>query len=68
MNICTGHHLFHIINLNYKLIFKLRKWHCWVSNEGGRNLFQLFKKVGTSKQHFDELKELVGDSPQYKKM
>ena len=43
------------------------KWHCWVSNVGGRNLFQLFSKVGTSKQHFDELKELVGDSPQYKK-
>ena len=27
------------------------KWHCWVSNEGGYNLFQLFKKVGASKQH-----------------
>ena len=22
------------------------KWHCWVSNQGGHNLFQLFKKVG----------------------
>ena len=43
------------------------KWHCWVSNVGGRNLYQLFSKVGTSKQHLDELKELVGDSPQYKK-
>ena len=37
------------------------KWHCWVSNEGGYNLFQLFKKVGSSQQHFDELKELVDD-------
>ena len=43
------------------------KWHCWVSNVGGRNLFQLFKKIGASTQHFDELRELVGDSPQYKK-
>ncbi len=37
------------------------KWHCWVSNQGGHNLFQLFKKVGASHQHFDELKELIGD-------
>ena len=44
-----------------------QKWHCWVSNVGGRTLFQLLKKVGASHQHFDELRELVGDSPRYKK-
>ncbi len=42
-------------------------WHCWVSNMGGRNLFQLFSKVSASNNHFDELKELVGDSPRYRK-
>jgi DNA primase len=42
------------------------KWHCWVSNVGGRNLFQLLKKVGVSKEHFDELRELVDDIPHYK--
>ena len=36
-----------------------QKWHCWVSNVGGRTLFQLLKKVGASHQHFDELRELV---------
>ena len=36
-------------------------WHCWVSNNGGRNLFQLLKKVGASKEHFDELSEYVDD-------
>jgi len=36
-----------------------QKWHCWVSNTGGRTLFQLLKKVGASHQHFDELAELV---------
>ena len=46
---------------------KTQKWHCWVSNAGGRTLFQLFKKISASHQHFDELRELVGDSPQYKK-
>ena len=42
------------------------KWHCWVSNVGGRNLFQLFSKVCASKQHFDELIVLVDDIPRYK--
>ena len=44
-----------------------QNWHCWVSNTGGRNLFQLLKKVNASHQQFDELKELVGDIPRYKK-
>ena len=38
-----------------------QKWHCWVSNQGGHNLFQLFKKLKATKEHFDELVELVGD-------
>tara|TARA_B100001113_G_C21083136_1_gene610841 strand:- start:617 stop:1561 length:945 start_codon:yes stop_codon:yes gene_type:complete len=44
-----------------------QNWHCWVSNQGGRNLFQLLKKVGASREHFEELSELVGDLPRYKK-
>ena len=46
---------------------RTQKWHCWVSNTGGRTLFQLLKKINASHQHFDELRELVGDSPRYKK-
>jgi DNA primase len=46
---------------------RTQKWHCWVSNVGGRTLFQLLKKVNASNQHFDELRELVGDLPHYKK-
>ena len=44
-----------------------QNWHCWVSNQGGRNLFQLLKKVGASREHFEELSELVDDLPRYKK-
>jgi DNA primase len=44
-----------------------QKWHCWVSNVGGRNLFQLFKKVGASREQFSELVELVGEPKFYKK-
>ena len=45
---------------------RTQKWHCWVSNTGGRTLFQLFKKVGASNQLLDELGELIGDLPKYK--
>lgn len=38
------------------------KWHCWVSNQGGHNLFQLFKKVGASKQDFQSLSKLLGET------
>ena len=38
------------------------KWHCWVSNQGGHNLFQLLKRVGASKELFKELSEAVGST------
>ena len=37
------------------------KWHCWVSGQGGHNLFQLLKKVKASKKEYGELKELSDD-------
>lgn len=37
------------------------KWHCWVSGQGGHNLFQLFKKLNATKKQFNELKELSDD-------
>ena len=43
------------------------KWHCWVSNQGGHNLYQLFKKVGAGYQDFKELNELLGDTSFYQK-
>ena len=45
---------------------KTGKWHCWVSNTGGHNLFQLFKKIGVSKKYYDKLSDL-GYSTKYKK-
>ena len=41
------------------------KWHCWVSNQGGHNLFQLFKKVGANRQEFRELSKLLGETTFY---
>ena len=43
------------------------KWHCWVSNQGGHNLYQLFKKVGAGYNDFKELNELLGDVSFYQK-
>ena len=45
---------------------KSGKWHCWVSSEGGHNLFQLFKKLEVTKKHYDELRELSDDFVSYK--
>ena len=42
---------------------KTGKWHCWVSNQGGHNLFQLLKKLKATRDQFTELEEIVGRSP-----
>ena len=38
------------------------KWHCWVSNQGGHNLFQLLKQVGAKRSSFKELSGIVGST------
>ena len=43
------------------------KWHCWVSNQGGHNLYQLFKKVGAGYEDFKLLNQLLGDVSFYQK-
>ena len=37
------------------------KWHCWVSDEGGHNLFQLFKKLNATNDQFTELRSIVDE-------
>ena len=37
-----------------------QKWHCWVSNQGGHKLYQLFKKLKASGEDYNELTDLVG--------
>ena len=39
-----------------------QKWHCWVSNQGGHNLFQLLKQVGADRSAYKELSEIVGST------
>ena len=55
----TSHH-----KPKLQINIKTGKWHCWVSNQGGHNLFQLFKKLKASKEQFTELGDLVGKSSQ----
>ena len=55
----TSHH-----KPKLQINIKTGKWHCWVSNQGGHNLFQLFKKLKASREQFKELGELVG-KPNY---
>ena len=44
-----------------------QKWHCWVSNQGGHNIYQLFKKVGAGYQDFKLLNQLLGETSFYQK-
>ena len=36
------------------------KWHCWVSNQGGHNLFQLLKATTADRSLFKELSDSIG--------
>ena len=51
----TSHH-----KPKLQINIKTGKWHCWISNQGGHNLFQLFKKLRASRENFEELGEIVG--------
>ena len=51
----TSHH-----KPKLQINIKTGKWHCWISNQGGHNLFQLFKKLKASREQFEELGEIVG--------
>ena len=39
-----------------------QKWHCWISNQGGHKLYQLFKKVNATHEQLTELRGIVGES------
>lgn len=34
-------------------------WHCWVSNEKGRSIYSLFKKMKLNRSYFDDLSRVV---------
>ena len=53
----TSHH-----KPKLQINIKTGKWHCWISNQGGHNLFQLFKKLKASREQFSQLEEIVGKS------
>ena len=44
---------------------KNQKWHCWVSNQGGHNFYQLFKAVGVSENSWNDLKEYLNEHDEY---
>ena len=44
---------------------KSQKWHCWVSNQGGHNFYQLFKAVGVSQSDWSDLKQYLNEQDDY---
>ena len=53
----TSHH-----KPKLQINIQTQKWHCWISNQGGHKLFQLFRKLNASKEQYDELKDIVGET------
>ena len=53
----TSHH-----KPKLQINIQTQKWHCWISNQGGHKLYQLFKKLKANKEQYDELKDIVGES------
>ena len=43
------------------------KWHCWVSNQGGHNLFQLLKQINANRILYKELSDATGSKYYQKK-
>tara|TARA_Y100001963_G_C6777969_1_gene448321 strand:+ start:2040 stop:2960 length:921 start_codon:yes stop_codon:yes gene_type:complete len=43
------------------------KWHCWVSNQGGHNLFQLLKQINADRILYKELSDATGSTFYQKK-
>tara|TARA_B100000902_G_scaffold334057_1_gene332993 strand:- start:451 stop:1383 length:933 start_codon:yes stop_codon:yes gene_type:complete len=56
----TSHH-----KPKLQINIQTQKWHCWVSNQGGHNLFQLFKKLNATREQYNELSGIVGDKKRY---
>tara|TARA_B110000211_G_scaffold124986_1_gene144038 strand:+ start:28 stop:969 length:942 start_codon:yes stop_codon:yes gene_type:complete len=53
----TSHH-----KPKLQINIQTQKWHCWISNQGGHKLFQLFKKLNASGEQYSELTEIVGET------
>lgn len=47
------------LEINLETVDGKNPWHCWVSNEKGKTIYSLFKKLKVDKSLYDELKECV---------
>lgn len=37
-------------------------WHCWISDEKGKSIYSLFKKLKLSKEYFEQLNKIIKNS------
>lgn len=47
------------LEINLQTVDGKNPWHCWISNEKGKTIYSLFKKIKVEKKFYDELKECV---------
>lgn len=47
------------LEINLDTVNGKNPWHCWVSNEKGKTIYSLFKKLKVDKKFYDELNDCV---------
>lgn len=50
------------LEINLETIDGKNPWHCWISNERGKTVYSLFKKIKASPEVMKELQECIGVS------
>ncbi len=47
------------LEINLNTVSGKNPWHCWISNERGRTIYSLFKKIKVDKKIYKELEECI---------
>jgi DNA primase len=53
------------LEINLETLDGKNPWHCWISNEKGKTIYSLFKKLNVDKHLFDELNSIVDTSKRF---
>jgi DNA primase len=53
------------LEINLETVNGKNPWHCWISNEKGKTIYSLFKKLNVDKTLFDELNTIIEISKRF---
>lgn len=53
------------LEINLETVDGRNPWHCWISNEKGKSIYSLFKKMNVEAQFFQELNNIITVSKRF---